>query len=127
MLAAVKKAREVHKKAIEQFYEDVCNVYEYQSIKNEKTKLTEKREVVILENLPCKISFENTAATAGKEGAAEKEISVKLFLAPNINIKAGSKVIVIHNGETTAYSNSGVSARFFTHQEIELKLFERWA
>ncbi len=127
MLAAVKKAREVHKKAIEQFYEDVCNVYEYQSIKNEKTKLTEKREVVILENLPCKISFENTAATAGKEEAAEKEISVKLFLAPNINIKAGSKVIVIHNGETTAYSNSGVSARFFTHQEIELKLFERWA
>ncbi|MFG6378942.1 MAG: hypothetical protein K1W19_11615 [Lachnospiraceae bacterium] len=127
MLAVVRKAREVHKKAIEQLYEDVCTVCEYQSIKNEKTKLTEKREVVILENLPCKISFENTAVTAGKEGAAEQEISVKLFLAPNINIKAGSKVIVIHNGETTAYSNSGVSARFFTHQEIELKLFERWA
>ncbi len=127
MMAVVRKAREVHKKAIEQLYEDVCTVCEYQSIKNEKTKLTEKREVVILENLPCKISFENTAVTAGKEGAAEQEISVKLFLAPNINIKAGSKVIVIHNGETTAYSNSGVSARFFTHQEIELKLFERWA
>ncbi len=127
MLAAVKRAREVHKKAIEQLYEDVCTVCEYQSIKNEKTKLTEKREVVILENLPCKISFENTAATAGKEGAAEQEISVKLFLAPDINIKAGSKVIVTHNGETTDYSNSGVSARFFTHQEIKLKLFERWA
>ena len=67
MLAVVRKAREVHKKAIEQLYEDVCTVCEYQSIKNEKTKLTEKREVVILENLPCKISFENTAATARSE------------------------------------------------------------
>lgn len=127
MLAAVKKAREIHRKAVEQFYEDVCTVYEYQSVKDEKTKLTEKKEIAVLQNLPCKISFENTAATADKEGAAEQGISVKLFLSPDVDIEAGSKIAVTHSGETTAYSNSGVSARFFTHQEIELKLFERWA
>lgn len=127
MLTALKRAREVHKKAIEQLYEDVCTVYEYQSVKNEKTKLTEKKEVVVLEHLLCKISFENTAATVDKQVAAEQEVSVKLFLSPDINIKTGSKIVVTHNGETTVYSNSGVSARFFTHQEIELKLFERWA
>jgi len=127
MLAAVKKAREVHQKAIEQLYEDTCTVYEYQSVKDEKTKLTEKREAAVLESLPCKISFESAAATADKEGAAEQEISVKLFLPPDVDIKAGSKIAVTHNKETVAYSNSGVSARFFTHQEVELKLFERWA
>lgn len=127
MLAAVKKAREIHRKAVEQLYEDVCTVYEYQSVKDEKTKLTEKKEIAVLQDLPCKISFENTAATTDKEGAAEQGISVKLFLSPDVDIKAGSKIAVTHNGETVSYSNSGVSARFFTHQEIELKLFERWA
>lgn len=53
--------------------------------------------------------------------------SVKLFISPDIVIKAGSKIIVTQHGRTTEYSNSGVPAVYPTHQEIMLTLFEGWA
>lgn len=127
MIYAVKKARQAHRKAIEQFYEDTCTVYEYKSIKNETTKLTGKKEVVVLENQPCKLSFESLDVTGGGGNAAEKKIVVKLFLSPYVTIEAGSKIVVTHMGKKTAYCSSGVPGKFFTHQEIKLELFERWA
>lgn len=127
MIYAVEKARWAHRKAIEQLYEDTCTVYEYKSVKDETTKLTSKKEIAVLENQPCKLSFESLD-TAGRSGnAAEKKMSVKLFLSPDVVIEAGSKIVVTHMGEKTAYCSSGVPGKFFTHQEIKLELFERWA
>lgn len=47
----------------------------------------------------------------------------KLFISPDVAIKAGSKIIVTQHGRTTEYSNSGVPAVYPTHQEIMLTLF----
>lgn len=124
---AIKKAMEAHRKAIEELYWDICTVYEYKPVKDEVTKLTESKEVAVLEEQPCKISFESLDIASDNGNAAEKKISVKLFISPDITINPGSKIVVTHNGETTAYSSSGVPGRFASHQEIELKLFERWA
>lgn len=124
---AIKKAMEAHRKAIEELYWDVCTVYEYKPVKDEVTKLTESKEVAVLEEQPCKISFESLDTTSDNGGAAEKRISAKLFISPDVVIHPGSKIVVTHNGETTAYSSSGVPGRFTSHQEIELELFERWA
>lgn len=123
---ALEKARTAHRNAIEQLYEDVCTVYEYRHVKDSVTKLTEMKEVQVLEDQPCKLSFESMDTTSDGV-AAGKSISVKLFLSPDVTIKAGSKIVVTHRGEMTAYSNSGVPGRFATHQEIKLELFERWA
>lgn len=127
MIYAVKRARQAHRKVIEQLYEDACTVYEYKNIKDEMTKLTGKKEVAVLENQPCKLSFESLDTASNSGNAAEKKISVKLFISPDVTIKAGSKIVVTHMGEITAYCSSGVPGEFATHQEIELKLFERWA
>ena len=51
---------------------------------------------------------------------------MKLFISPDVLIKAGSKIIVTQHGRTTEYSNSGVPAVYPTHQEIMLTLFEGW-
>ena len=123
---ALDKARKAHRNAVEQLYEDVCTVYEYRSVKDSVTKLTEKKEVPVLEREPCRLSFESIDTTSDGD-AAKKRISVKLFLSPDVTIRAGSKIVVTHRGEIAAYSNSGVPAVYMTHQEIELKLFERWA
>lgn len=120
-------ARKAHRNAIEQLYNDLCTVYEYKSITDEVTKLTKQKEVAVFENEPCKLSFEGMDITSEDRNAAGKRISVRLFISPDITINAGSKIVVTHEGETVAYSNSGVPGRFATHQEIELKLFERWA
>ncbi len=127
MIHAVKKARRAHRKAIEQLYEDVCTVYEYRAIKDKKTKLTSKKETAVLEEIPCKLSFESLDVAGSSGNAAEKKISVKLFISPDVTIKAGSKIVVTHMGETTAYCSSGEPGKFTTHQEIKLELFERWA
>lgn len=112
-------------KAIESQYKGLCDVYEKQSVTvNHKT---EQKIVKVLENIPCKLSYSTVTATTEKKGVAQKDVTTKLFLSPNIVIKPGSKITVTQNGVTTDFSNSGEPAHFSSHQEIELKLFERWA
>ena len=59
--------------------------------------------------------------------AAKLTQGTKLFIAPEIKIKPGSKIIVEQNGTTTEYSASGVPAVYLSHAEIMLELFEGWA
>ncbi|MCI8876472.1 MAG: hypothetical protein HFI77_10685 [Lachnospiraceae bacterium] len=119
--------REIQRKVFESTYEDTCFVYEYLPVKEAGTKISRKEETLVHGDIPCKISFKNTNATGEGDGAAEQKTSVKLFLSPDIPIKAGSKIIVMHLGEEAAYKNSGTPGKYPSHQEIDLELFERWA
>ncbi|WP_413927118.1 hypothetical protein [Clostridioides sp. ES-S-0145-01] len=107
------------RKAIEMMYRDKCTIVEYQPVKDTITKRTNNKEVVALENQPCKLSYKNiVSATEGK--VAKLEQTIKLFISPNISIKAGSKLI-INNKE---YVRSGEPAIYPSHQEIILELFK---
>ena len=53
--------------------------------------------------------------------------TIKLFIAPEIDIKPGSKIDVTHLGVTTSYKRSGNPAVYHTHQEIMLELWENYA
>lgn len=111
----VNKAR----RAIELLYRDKCTIIEYQPIKDPITKRSSNKEVVALENQPCKLSYKNiVSATEGK--VAKLEQTIKLFISPNISVKAGSKLI-INNKE---YVRSGETAIYPNHQEVILELFE---
>lgn len=114
------------RKAIETQYKGVCTVTEYQSTRDETTKRTTQKEVVVLENQPCKLSFKSVTSTNDNENLATVGQSVKMFIAPEIKIKPGSKVSVIQNGVTTEYSQSGEPATYTHHQEIILELFKGW-
>ncbi|WP_304160264.1 hypothetical protein [Phascolarctobacterium succinatutens] len=127
MIKAMQAAQKAARKAIESTYTGVMTVSERQSVKDPNTHITSTKEVVVLENQPCKLSFETIAATAQTETAASLTQGTKLFLPPNVKIKAGSKIIVEQDGVKNAYSASGVPAVYPTHQEIILTLFERWA
>ncbi|HEK5039590.1 TPA: hypothetical protein SOL92_003882, partial [Clostridioides difficile] len=55
------------RKAIEMLYREKCTIVEYQSVKDPITKRTNNKEVVILKNQPCKLSYKNiVSATDGK-------------------------------------------------------------
>lgn len=127
MIKAMQAAQKAARKAIESTYTGVMTVSERQSVKDPNTHITSTKEVVVLENQPCKLSFETIAATAQTETAASLTQGTKLFLSPDVKIKAGSKIIVEQDGVKNAYSASGVPAVYPTHQEIILTLFERWA
>ncbi|HBF1530018.1 TPA: hypothetical protein LTV88_001016 [Clostridioides difficile] len=107
------------RKAIEMLYRDKCTIVEYQPVKDPVTKRTNNKEVIVLENQPCKISYKNiTSATDGK--VAKLEQTIKLFISPDIEIKAGSKLII----NDKEYVRSGESAIYPNHQEIILELFK---
>lgn len=121
-------AQAAARKAIESTYSGVCTVKERRDVRDERTKITRKdEEVAVIENQPCKLSFEKINAVIQTETAASVTQSTKLFIAPETNIKPGSKVIVEQNGVTTVYSASGEPSVYPSHAEYMLELFKGWA
>lgn len=117
----------MQRKAIESLYVGVCSIVERQSIKDPITHVTKQVEVTVLADQPCKLSFDRIAATSQTGAASIVMQTAKLFIAPEIDIKPGSKIIVTQRGRTESYTRSGQPAYFTSHQEIQLELFERWA
>ena len=89
--------------------------------------MTHEEEIAVIEDQPCKLSFEKLNAVVQTETAAAIAQGLKLFLAPEIHINGGSKIVVTQNGVTGEYSTSGEPAIYPTHQEIMLELFKGWA
>lgn len=127
MVNAIKVAQGAARRAIEKTYFGILTVTEMKKVKDEKSKLTKNAPVVVLEDQPCKLSFETLKATGQSDSAATVVQVTKLFVSPDISIKAGSKITVTQDGVTTDYTCSGVPAVYPTHQEIVLELFEKFA
>ena len=112
--------------AIEALYSGTCTIYTYGKVKREN-KTTGMEETVLFENLPCRVSYQSSTVTAIKENlAGSKGQLVKVFIAPEPEIPAGSKIVVTQDGLEVAYSASSERAHYPTHQEINLTLFEKW-
>lgn len=128
MVNGLTAAQKAARKAIESTYTGVCTVIERRDVRDEKTKITRKNEEVpVIENQPCKLSFEKLNAVVQSETAATLTQGTKLFIAPEIRIKPGSKIIVEQNGIKTEYSASGEPAVYLSHSEYILDLFREWA
>lgn len=119
---AMVKARE----AVEKLYDHTCSVV----VKQEYTKpnhSTGFKEVEIITDEPCRISFSSISDTEENTGAAKVVQIVKLFIAPEIQIPPGSKIIVSHDDIESLFSKSGEPATYPTHQEIMLEVWTKWA
>lgn len=117
----------LQRKALEFLYVGRCTVIERQNVKDPITQITKQEEVPVLENQPCRLSFDRIASTNQTDTVGIVAQSTKLFIAPELDIKAGSKIVVTQRGRTTEYTRSGEPAIYSSHQEIQLELFERWA
>ena len=113
------------RKALEKGYDGTFTVTEHKKI-TKPNHTTGFSDVVVIENQPCRLSFSSSPSATGGD-IAEINQTVKLFFAPEINVKEGSKITVTQNGITTEYKQSGVPAVYSTHQEILLELFRGWA
>lgn len=127
MVDVVNNALKAARKAQEALYTGRMTVYEHKKMTDEKTHLTTFKDVPVIENRPCKLSFESKQAAADTTAATAISQTIKLFISPDITINPGSRIAVTQNGVTKDYTYSGVPAVYVTHQEIILQLFERWA
>lgn len=118
---AVVKAR----KAIEKGYIGKFTVTEHQKIKKPNGS-TGYEDTAVLLDQPCRLSFSSSPVTADGDVPAIAQ-TVKLFFAPEVTVKEGSKITVTQNGVTTEYKQSGTTAVYSTHKEVLLELFKGWA
>lgn len=114
------------RKAIESMYKHTCTITEHQKFTKENKSIGFK-DVMVLENQPCRLSYKTINNANQTETVSSIVQSIKLFIAPEINVKPGSKLTITHNGVTTEYKNSGEPAIYDTHQEIILELFKGWS
>ena len=127
MVKQIQAAQKAARKAIEATYFGTLTVTELQKVKNEKSKLMEESEVVVLQDQPCRLSFEKLQTAIQSESAATITQSTKLFVSTDVTIKAGSKLTVTQDNVTTDYTRSGAPSTYPTHQEITLELFKEYA
>ena len=113
--------------AVESLYDGRCTIIEYKKVQK-ANKSTGFSEEVVLENQPCRLSFQNKSSTDPTETGASSIVQVvKVFLSPDIDVKPGSKLKITQNGVTTDYEYSGKPSFYHTHQEIILDLFKGWS
>lgn len=101
-----------------------CTIWEYENVTDPDNFQTSQREVILLEDEPCRISFNTEAVTNPESGVAEMTQFTVLFIRPDLEIDAGSVIEVTQNGRTTKYRRSGKPAVYTNHQEIRLTLYE---
>ncbi len=117
------------RKALERLWKDRCTVYHRVKVTDPKTKLTDFDEKPLLQDQPCKLSFETLNSTDGDHVATVAQ-SVKLFISPDVEIPAGCKIVVTRFNDlkrTFTYSRSGEPGIFTNHQEIMLEPFKGYA
>lgn len=115
-----------HRKAIEKLYDSICDVIiteEYQM----SNGVTAFRDVVKYTKQPCRISQPNTSAANNNYVVSEYGKTVDLYIAPELDIPAGSKIIASFNDVVTEYKFAGAAARYATYQKIQLEFVGRWA
>lgn len=113
------------RKALEKGYIGTFTVTERQKV-TKPDRTTGFVNVDVLVDQPCRLSF-SSSPSASDGDIAEINQTVKLFFAPEIDVKEGSKITVTQNGITTEYKRSGTPAVYQTHIEILLELFRGWA
>lgn len=114
------------REALETLYTDKCTVYERTDYKKDN-KSTGQKDVLVISELPCRVSFSTITANNETDKAAYKSQTVKLFFSPDVNIKPGSKIVVTRCGVSTTYCASSEPAIYPSHKEIELTLSDKKA
>lgn len=114
------KVVELYRKKIEQLYTHKCTIAEVKAVKDPVKKTTVMEDVETYKNISCRISF-NLQKVDEKELVNSSESVVKLFIAPEVLMKEGSKVIATVNGVVTQYECSTTPFLYSTHNEYLLK------
>lgn len=117
---AMVKAR----KLFEKFYIGKCTITEKKRVVDTITHKTTWTNVDILTDEPCRLSHTTKTTATKNDSITEIKKQITLYIAPEHNIKAGSKISITQNGRTIDFEKSGEASFYTTHQEIPLSLFK---
>ncbi|MNB80553.1 hypothetical protein D3C75_273180 [compost metagenome] len=118
-----------YRAALELTYEDACTVYRYQDNKDPVSKVTKQTPVVVHSALLCRLSQSGLAKDGQTEAQNDIQYDAKLFISPDIAIRAGDLILVIRKArpdEPVRFVAGEPFPPYPTHQEIGLTRKE-WA
>lgn len=108
--------------ALESLYKGRCDIVSQKEVFDPITKQTSFEDVKVITGQPCRLSFKTIAIAQEGNGATRLSQVIKVFIAPDIEVKAGSRLVITQNGKTAEYKASGEPALYSSHQEIVLEL-----
>lgn len=118
----------VQQKVIAELFEDTCTVYELTEAMDSTTKRTKKTAKEAYTDIPCRISFSNISTVSPGDGADKIGQTVKLFVAPDCDITAGSRIRVRRaTGAESDWGMTGEPATYQTHREYMLTPLKEYA
>lgn len=114
---------------VEILWKDTCNVYTKGKTIDPIDHSTKFGDVVLYENKKCRISRNTKDVTLSDGSVMAKGQGIMLYISDELTIPSGSKISVTHMGHTIDYTRSGEPFYYEVtkHQEIPLKLFEKYA
>lgn len=124
--AELEHARKLHRQMVEGMYEGTCTIYKKMNVTDPITKITSQKETELYKDIACRLSFTRVMPAYKQGEGSKQEQLVKLFLAPEITVNPGSKIVVTQNGITEVYKMSSLAAAYTSHQEIVLEAWEGW-
>lgn len=99
-----------------------ATIKEYQQVTDPITHQTTSKLVPIVENAPCRLSYNKEQITELQAGVATVNRVTTLFISPAIEIKPGSQIVVTQHGKTNTWYRSGEPAIYTNHQEVVVTL-----
>lgn len=123
MLSQIQMVR--FRKQIEKLYDSVCAVVvaQEQILDNGVSTFVDK---IILENQPCRISQQSITQANNNGAVTEADKVISLYIAPEVDVPAGSKILVTYNNITDEYRRTGFPSRYDAYQKIQLEYVGRW-
>ena len=118
--------------ALRRLWTDRCDIFVREPVRDSATGRVVFTERRVHADLPCRVSFRLSFETVSGvrevgDAAVAAGQTVKLFLAPEIEVPAGSKIVLRRGRHEMAFARTGVPAIFTGHQEVRMERFERWA
>lgn len=110
---------------IERMYRGKLTIHEWKLVTDPITHVSSEEELIVVEEQPCLLSNTSTAPTTSADGIPSVIKTTKIFVAPDIPIREGSKLVVTQDGITNTYERSAVPSVYPTHQEVSVNLMEK--
>ncbi len=114
-----------NKKFLELLYDETLNYIVNEPYTDEITKRTLFKPVTYPidgTTIKCRVSKETIRPTETNGLTSVTEV-LKIFTNPEVEIPAGSKIIISKDGNSAEYEQSGKSAKYESHQEIPVELW----
>lgn len=117
------------RKAIESRYDNTCSIYVYTDVFDESTKQTRRERVLLLEDQPCRLSYQTQAfaslVSTQTDGVTSSYQSVKMFIAPELDIPENSEIEVKRSGRLLKFKRSSVPVIHTNHQEVMVEVLDQ--